>query len=442
MIKKQSYIEGNRKLVTRDINLEPGYRIEVFAQGFDAPSCMAFTPEGDILVGESGYISGEPKVLRINNGQIDLVADGFLAPLSGITYKEREIYVSHLSKVTVIREDGTKRNIVEGLPSFGDHWNSNVTFGPDQKMYFGLGTATNSGVVGIDNLWIDKHPNLCDHPGSYIMLVGQNYETRARFLEVEEIITTGAFSPYGVSNLPYEVRKGILKASGSILRTNPDGSEMELVAWGFRFPTHLKYDNFNRLFVSNQGPEVRGSRPIANAPDEFQLVQPGNWYGWPDFCGGEPVILPKFKPEGKRQPEFLLTSHPGIPMRPYAAFSNQSFIVGFDFNYNTSFGYYGDTFIAEFGTGGRIEDSLITFYAGIGHRISRINMDTGEVTTFAINKSGFPAAISGEGGFERPVDVKFGPDGAMYIVDFGMNSPSNPSFYYENTGVIWRITRM
>lgn len=80
-------------------------------------------------------------------------------------------------------------------------------------------------------------------------------------------------------------------------------------------------------------------------------------------------------------------------------------------------------------------------YPGIGQRISKIDMTTGVVTTFAINKSGFPASLTLEGGFERPADVVFGPDGAMYVLDMGLNMRNDPTVFIAHTGVIWKITR-
>lgn len=439
---QQKDTHRERYINTSDINIQFGYTIEAYAQGLDAPSCIAFSQNGDMLVGESGYISGKPSVLRYRNGIFEKIADGFNVPISGICPHNRKLYVSHLGKVTIIKEDGTRKDIIGGLPSQGDHWNSNVTFGADNKLYFGQGGATNSGVVGNDNLWVNKYPFTCDNPGDYIILNGQNFESQNIFSIKEERILTGGFSPYGIANQPYEVRKEVMKASGSILRANEDGTKLELVAWGFRFPTCVRFDQSNRLFVANQGFDIRGSRPIANAPDEFHVVVPGVWYGWPDYAGGEPVTYSKFKPEEGPQPDFLLANHPNTPPRPFVVFPTNSYIVGFAFNDNPNFGTVGDAYITEFGTGGRIEDGAGTPYGGKGHRISKIDMNLGEVTTFAINKSGFSASLTGEGGLSRPVDIAFGEDGAMYVVDFGLNAVNDFSYYYPNTGVIWRIKKI
>jgi glucose/arabinose dehydrogenase len=439
----QIEVETGRYLNPGAISMASGYSIEVFAEGLDAPSSILFTDEGDMLIANTGYATGRPTVSRLTNGSFEVIADNFNVPLTGINYLNGEVYVSHMGIITSINRDGTRQDIITGLPSYGDYSNSRVDFGIDGKMYFGIGTATNSGVVGLDNLWIYNYPNFHDNPGSIILLNGQNYETdNILILASDQKAYTGAFSPFGVPNTPYEIRKGVLKASGSILRANRDGSSLELVAWGLRSPSYIKFDESKRLFVSNNGCDIRGSRPIANAPDEFLLVDSGVWYGWPDYAGGEPVTSSRFKPEGGAQPEFLLTYHPNIPPRPFANFPPTSTIIGFAFNNNRTFGPIGEVYIAEFGNivPRTIGDSMPQ-YSGVGHKISRIDMTTGGITTFAMNRSGFSASITRDGGFGRPADIAFGPDGAMYVVDMGTNTIESPNVFLPNTGVIWRITK-
>jgi glucose/arabinose dehydrogenase len=435
--------EIERYLNPSDINLPAGYQIEVYAQGLNSPSSILFTRDGDLIIADSGYITGRPSLLRLRNGEFEVFAENFNVPLTGINSLNDDIYVSHRGAITVINRNGTRSDIITGLPSNGDYNNSRVAFSAEGKMYFGLGTATNSGVVGTDNFWVDERPFFHDLPGAYILLNGQNFETMNKLRPLsQEIAVTGAFSPYGEPNLPYEIRKEVIRASGGILRANLDGSELELVAWGFRSPSYIKFDDSNRLFVSNDGFDNRGSRPIANAPDEFHIITQGMWYGWPDYAGGEPITSSRFRPEGGVQPEFLLSNHPNIPPKPFAIFPPNATIIGFDFNYNSTFGPYGDVYIAEFGAirPGTVTD-IPPLYTGAGHRISKIEMTTGGVSTFAINKSGFPSFISREGGFGRPSDIAFGPDGAMYVVDMGVNTRDDPNVFIAKTGVIWKITR-
>lgn len=394
------------------------------------------------MVADSGIISGNGKVLKRVADKFVVIADGFYPPLTGINFLRGNIYVSHRGFITIVKPDGSKQDILSGLPSLGDHHNNRVVFGPDGKMYFGQGTATNSGVVGEDNQWAKSFPFFRDYPGADIILTGQNFITRD-FVSAPPVnmATTGAYSLFGTPSWSGETIQGVTAASGSILRANPDGTQLELVAWGLRNPFRIKFDGYNRLFAANHGMDVRGSRPVDNSPDEFQWIRPGIWYGWPDYTGGLPVTLPIFKPEGQPQPLSLLAAQPMLPPPPIANFTPHSATMGFDFNFNPFFGQVGNAFIAEFGseapgtTGGKPLPQ-------VGHRVSQIDMRSGRISPFAINRTGLPATYTGGGGLERPIDVVFGPYGEMYVADFGITSPGgDEEDYAPETGVIWVITR-
>ncbi|MGE4283882.1 MAG: sorbosone dehydrogenase family protein [Clostridia bacterium] len=432
-----------RKINPNDISLPHGFKIDVFAEGLTTPINLIITDNEEMLVADAGVATGNGKVLKLINGKFQVIAEGFNPPLTGITYHKGDIYVAHRGFITVIKPDGTKVDIVSGLPSWGDHHNNRIIFGIDGKMYFGQGTATNSGVVGKDNEgWVKNYPFFHDYPGSTIELKGYNFMSENFLSEAPYDKTcTGAYSPFGVPNKPNELVKGITRTSGSILRANPDGSYLELVAWGLRNPFRMKFDRFNRLFSTNHGMDIRGSRPVANSPDEFHLVQPGTWYGWPDYTGGLPITLPVFKPDDEPQPSFIIGRHPMIPPKPLAVFTPHSAIMGFDFSYNSAFCNFGDVYIAEFGseaprtTGGKP-------LPGVGHRVSRIDIHTGKVYTFAINKSGYAASHTDDGGFERPIDILFGSDATMFIVDFGLTGENGHHEYIPETGVIWKVIRI
>lgn len=419
------------------ISVPVGYQIEVFAQGLTAPIGMAFTETGDMLIGDSGIATMNPQVLRISNGNMEVIADGFHVPLTGVNCKNGRIYVSHRGTVTVIDPDGTRQDIISGLPSNGDFSNNRVEFSDDEKIYFGQGAATNSGVVGVDNEWVSEHPQMHDYPGSYIILNYTNFESENVLIPAMKSAVTGAFSPFGVPTIQqYQVKEGRLLASGSILRANLDGSDIEQVAWGLRNPFCMKFDDSNRLIISNQGMDVRGSRPIANALDELFMFNEGAWYGWPDYSGGLPITMPRFAPLRGPKPELLIRSIPAIPTAPITVFPSGSNIMGFDFNKSPDFGLLGDVFIACFG-GIQYETSSEYIRSGLGHRILRLNIVSGEILTFAINKSGFPE----ENGLSRPTDVAFGPDGAMYVSDMAISDLEKQNVYLPNTGVIWRIKK-
>lgn len=431
-----------RKIIPENIQVPDGYQVSVFSSNLTTPINLIITDKGDMLLADSGITDGSGKVLIFKNNKFEVLASGFNPPLTGINYYKGDIYVSHRGFITTIKPDGTMTDIVSGLPSWGDHHNNQVIFGPDDKMYFGQGTATNSGVVGEDNAsWVKHFPFFHDYPGQNIVLAGQNYKSPNFLIPKENApASTGAYSPFNVPASPGTTVRGIVPANGSIVRANPDGSNLELVAWGLRNPFRMRFNCFGRLFCTNHGADVRGSRPLDNCPDEFQLIMPGVWYGWPDYSGGLPVTLPMFKPEGLPAPSFLLSSHPMTPPMPFASFPNHAATMGFDFNYDKTFGHVGDAYVAEFGpeapesTGGKPAPP-------VGHRVSKLSMDTGQISNFAINKSGLAATATGCGGFERPIDVLFDKKGSMYVVDFGISSPDDPEEFAPGTGVIWKISR-
>ena len=434
---------GTRYINPGDILIESGYSIEVFAEGLDAPGSILFTDNGDMLITNSGYTNGIASVMIFRNGVFEPIAEGFNMPLLGITYRNGIVYVAHKGYITAIGlANGSRQDIMSGLPSYGDYSNCRVDFGLDGKMYFGIGSATNSGVVGTDNLWVREYSFFCDRPGQPIILNGQNFASdNILIANQNEKVRTGAFKPFGETNTRYELVREVKKASGSILRANPDGSDVELVAWGLRCPAYLKFYH-DQLYVSNNGYDSRGSRPISNAPDEFIRVVEGKWYGFPDYAGGELVNSPRFAPDGGTPPELLLSCHPSQPPKPFALFPPDSYLVGFDFNNDRRFGPEGTIYVAEFGS---IQFSTIggrsPLIPSSGHRVSKINPFNGSISTFAMSRSGFPTYLTGEGGFGRPVDVTFGPDGALYIVDMGISSRENPSIILPYTGVIWRVTK-
>lgn len=141
------------------------------------------------------------------------------------------------------------------------------------------------------------------------------------------------------------------------------------------------------------------------------------------------------------QPEFLFYNHPSVPPKPYAIFPPESTIIGFTFNQDNNFSNIGDIFITEFGAVQLMNiGGFATQYPATGYKISKINQ-YGSVSTFAMNKSGFPSYFTNEGGLGRPADITFGPDGALYILDIGTSTREEPSNILPYTGVIWRVTR-
>jgi sugar lactone lactonase YvrE len=84
--------------------------------------------------------------------------------------------------------------------------------------------------------------------------------------------------------------------------------------------------------------------------------------------------------------------------------------------------------------------------AATGYRVVMLSIDERKVEDFIKNVKETPASRQGryavEGhALERPIDVKFGPDGSMYVLDFGqMKTKDGRPEVRAGTGKIYRLT--
>jgi glucose/arabinose dehydrogenase len=65
---------------------------------------------------------------------------------------------------------------------------------------------------------------------------------------------------------------GRVPCNGAILRVKPDGGHPELVAWGFRNPFGIAFSPAGGLYVTDNGYDDRGSRPVWGAGDLLWAV--------------------------------------------------------------------------------------------------------------------------------------------------------------------------
>jgi hypothetical protein len=149
-----------------------------------------------------------------------------------------------------------------------------------------------------------------------------------------------------------------------------------------------------------------------------------------------------FRPPGKAQPRFLLALHPNPLPQPVARFGVHASADGIDFCRNPDFGYAGEAFVALMGDESPFTGKVLH---PVGFKIVRVNVQTGVIEDFAVNrgKQTGPGSRTGGGGFERPLAVRFDPAGqALYVVDFGvLTHPKRGAVPFQHTGVLWRITR-
>jgi glucose/arabinose dehydrogenase len=456
--------EAPRAVDARDVAVPAGWTIEAVAQGLTFPTGIAFDEAGTPHVVESGYAYGEvwttPRLLRVEDGGVlrELARGARNGPWTGVDHHDGAFFVAEGGvleggRILRITPAGETTVLVAGLPSQGDHHTNGPLVGPDGWLYFGQGTATNSGVVGPDNAqfgWLGRHPRVHDVPGQTIRLRGARFtssDVRAGARPAPAVETeggqavTGAFAPFG-TGAGEQVVEGRVPCNGAVMRLRPQGGPLELVAWGFRNPFGLAFDPAGRLFVTDNGYDDRGSRPVWGTGDLLWRVHAGLWHGWPDFSGDRPLTDEEFQPPGKGKVEPLLAEHPNPPPPPAAVFPVHCSANGLDFSRAAAFGHVGQAFVALFGDETPATGKLL---APVGFKVVRVDVATGEIQDFAVNRgdANGPASKLGTRGLERPVAVRFDPSGrALWVVDFGVlrhgDAGARP---VRRTGVLWRIAR-
>lgn len=443
--------------------LPQGYTAHVVTTGLTYPTSMAFDDQGILYVAEAGEAPGADtapaRILRImptgQPGQThpEVIADQLCAPVNDILWLQGRLYISHRGKISIL-ENGKVRDIVTGLPSHGDHTNNQMAVGPDGKIYFGQGSATNSGVVGVDNFlmgWLPKNPKVHDVPGKDITLTADagSFESPdlMRIIGKNDLkkTKTGAFQVFGKTAANGAKIASSTRANATILRMNADGSNLEVFAWGIRNPFGVRWGPDGKLYATESAMDDRGSRPVANVPDCLWEIKEGAWYGWPDFAAGVPVTDERYKPKDGPAPKFILADHPKVE-KPLATFDPHSSATKFDFGQEGPFGK-GSIYVALHGdlcpTTGTPPADLLSYAV--------VKLDKGAMKPepfFRAKKNSL-----GPKGFEhvatagprRPIAVQFAPRGeALFVLDFGpiamlpsaLGGAPKP---FPGTGTVWVI---
>jgi glucose/arabinose dehydrogenase len=407
------------------------HQLVLVADGFSFPTSLAFDEDGCGYVAESGLsFSGQPtggRVWRLGKSR-ELLAEHLRAPVTGLCFYRGALYVSEggtPGRISRLELEGTRTTLVDHLPGPGNYHTNTVAFGPDGLMYFSQGALTNSGVIGLDAYelgWLKRLPHACDVPGMNVTLSGECFETHDPTANGGERALTGAFSPFGIPTPPGLRLRRQLPCTAAVMRCQPDGSNLEFVAWGLRNSFGLGFLPDGRLLAVDQGADDRGSRPIGNAPDLLFEIRAGAWYGWPDFIGHEPVTEERFRPTRGPAPRFLLANHSELPQpeRPLLAFPAHSAAAKFDLSHD------GQIYVALFG-----DERPMTAPEGLrcGRTVARIDPSDWSLHPFI------------DCVLNRPIDVRSQPqEKALYILDFGRFEMEAHGVVAEpGTGRIWKV---
>jgi len=397
--------------------------------------------------------------------------------------------------VTVNPQTGQVTPFISSLPT-GDHPTEQLAF-KNGWIYWSQGSTTNSGVVGRDNGGGQNQPDI---PCQDIVLSQNVFDSGSG-------VKTSGYSPFGTTRpgatVPaFEGASHHGVCDGAILRANLNAQDpsktIEPFSWGYRNGYAIRFapeDHVLKggLLVGEDGADERGARPANNAPDALHLAQQNkdgspDYHGWPDRFGflpssqaiynpvggpGDDLCVPANNPPSNCTPASLaqilaedvpvkdVLDHPPQQITlPLALEAADSSFTGIDFVPSSFVRGPVDRGAALYALEGDFGFSRANSASDeIGHEVKLINFSKqGEALTlkiqrFAKNKSGDQAFIDGSHGWNRPTQLRFGPDGCAWVTDYGavrdfgqagadtkfLTPGDGPLVQIPGTGVIFRI---
>jgi glucose/arabinose dehydrogenase len=345
------------------LRVPPGFVVNVFADGLDAPRWLALTPNGDVLVTETKQ--NRIRLLRDTNG--DGVADakntfasaanGLNRPL-GMAFADNSFFLGNTDAVLRFAYakgqqeiTGTATKIAD-LPASGynNHWTRNVVVSPDgNKLYVSIGSGTN----------VDEEP------------------------------------------LP--------RASVQVM--NLDGSQKQTFASGLRNPVGLDFHPVTKeLYTSVNERDGIGDDLV---PDYLTRIRQGEFYGWPYAYLTPNNLDPRQKTSDKsKRPDLAArTSTPDVLFQAHSAALGLQFYDGQTFPQK----YRNGAFVTFRGSWNRDR--------GTGYKIVFVPFDTngqpqGYYEDFLTGFLLDPAVPTTWG---RPVGLLVLPDGSLLVTEEANN---------------------
>jgi glucose/arabinose dehydrogenase len=346
----------------------PGFRVQLYAQGFKEPRLMRTAPNGDIFLADSHGdklivmrgVDSDGKAQKIST----FATDGLNLPFGIAFYPSgpnpKWIYVGNTDSVVRfpyksgdLVATGKAEKIVQQLPGFaqlrgGGHWTRDIVFSPDgSKMLVSVGSASN-----VDD--VDTHPN--------------------------------------------ELHRA------DVLEFTPDGKFVKVYASGIRNCVGEAINpTTGQLWCSTNERDRLGDNLV---PDYITSVKEDGFYGWPwYYIGGHQD--PRHAGKHPELKDKVIV--PDVLLQPHFASLEMAFYEGKQFPSE----YTGDAFAAEHGSWNRAKRS--------GYEVIRVPMHNGHATgEYEDFLTGFVTPDGKVWG--RPVGVTVGNDGSLYVTDDGTKS--------------------
>jgi mono/diheme cytochrome c family protein len=172
---------------------------------------------------------------------------------------------------------------------------------------------------------------------------------------------------------------------------NPDGTDINVFATGFRNPYDLVFTPNGDLFATDNNPDQFDEQLSFLPPEELNHVQEGLNYGFPD------VFSPMPYPENVEPPVVDLTASVGSAGLAY--YDAEQFPEAFQ----------DGVFVAQWGSN-TLENSN-------GQRVIFVALERDDTGLYVGTREEFLTFNPNNNG-SHPVDVTVGPHGALYIAEY------------------------
>jgi len=273
--------------------------------------------------------------------EVITIASGLNVP-NGVAFRDGALYVAEISRVlrfdsieARLRDPPEPGVVYDGFPTERHHGWKSIAFGPDGKLYLQVGAPC----------------NVCENADE-------------RF--------------------------------ATIMRMNPDGSDLEVFARGVRNSVGRDWHpSTGELWFTDNGRDLLGDdRP----PDELNRApQAGLHFGFP-YCHGGDIPDPQYGRE-RLCSEF---TPPARRLGPHVAAIGMRFYTGTMFPEE----YRNQVMIAEHGSWNRS--------VPIGYRVTLVRLEGNRAVSYEPFAEGW---LQGREAWGRPADVLVMPDGALLVSD-------------------------
>jgi len=475
------------------------------------PDILVFNQNGKLIRGPIGKPTASGDGFQPAGPAIDIAFEhGFQGGRLFATDSNQATHAggqNNSSRIIIVNPiTGSVTPFIANLPT-GDHPSEQLAF-KDGWIYWSQGSTTNSGVVGLDN---GSGTNQSDIPCQDITLSNNVFDSGNGVFTSGyspfNVQQPGATIPAFFNSFTGQVRQGV--CDGAILRAQLSNSNnIQAFSWGYRNGYAIRFPPKDHplaggILVGEDGADERGARPSNGAPDALHLgIQnpdgSPDYHGWPDRYGFLPTSQAVFNPLGGPSDDLCVpdSSNPptlctpaslaliqqeDVPIRDVLAGPPQPITSPIAIEAADS-SFTGIDFVPDAFVTGPVKPGAVLYTLEgdfgfspanatapanstepaqeVGHEVKLINFNqlpgtplALRIQRFAHNNTFEQAFPDGLRGFNRPTNVRFGPDGCAYVADYGavrdngqsdsaarwLDSADAPLVQFPGTGVIWKI---